>query len=47
MQSKDNPDGFRVILIRVVDSNKERPCLISMEEALYRPDSDKWLAAAE
>jgi len=47
MQSKDNPDGFRAMLTRVVDSNKERPCPISMEEALYGPDSDKWLAAAE
>ncbi len=35
------------MLTRVVDSNKERPCPASMEEALGGPDSDKWLAAAE
>jgi len=47
IKSTDNPDGFRAMLTRVVAGSKDRPCPISMDEALRGPDSDKWLAAAE
>ena len=35
------------MLTRVVAGTKERPCLTSIDEALSRPNKDKWLATTE
>ncbi len=47
IKSFNNPNRFRAILTRVVAGTKERPYLTLIDEALSRPNKDKWLAAAK